>query len=703
LGSRADFSSTAGFVRLLFDDGTWTRYHGTVGALRQSSTSELTINRVSLDQYTEGVVPREMPASWHPAAVAAQAVAARSYAASEMAANKDNSYDICDTSSCQVYGGYQHVEGNGTLIWQDDPASIVGNSNEVLTYKGSPIFAQYSASNGGATADGGEPYLVGKVDPYDDAASGDPYLDVAGSVPVSTLANAYGLKSVSSIQITQRDGIGPWGGRVLEAKVIGTSYSGKTTSVPTDGFTLAYSIGAATNWFRFDTEAPLPQAPTALHAAPANAAATISWAAPSNALAAQVSGYRVSFGGHTVTTSAAARSFYAAPITLNSKEAITVTAVGATGLGMPASVSVQALAAPLGIVPMTPTPLFDTHDPTVTVNSTRPFTFNLSGHVPASATAVQLVVGVVGESTSGTLRVSTSGVQPTAVAAIAYSPGTYSAATVSVPLQPSTTLTFTPSAGSLGIVTSLMSYSSPTGAPISMITPTVVRASAIVPTGAGTSVSLSGVSGLSGTTTGVVVQVGGTAHASPGWLRVWGDSSTIAHVEQVAVSPASANVNTIIVPITATHRIRIAASTADLSGRVSVIGLVGTATGGHLETFPVEPTADSSNAAHPAVTVGKTPVTVRMAGVGQLPSTGIRAPLVLVTVHASAAGSLSVYPAGTPVPASSARVPNVTFAGSGSQTSTMLVPVGTGGALELVSSGPTVSVDLDSLGDITLS
>ena len=54
---------------------------------------------------------------------------------------------------------------------------LTGNANLVLRYQGQPVFAQYSASNGGATVDGGRPYLVGKADPYDSPASGDPYLD----------------------------------------------------------------------------------------------------------------------------------------------------------------------------------------------------------------------------------------------------------------------------------------------------------------------------------------------------------------------------------------------------------------------------------------------------------------------------------------------------------------------------------------------
>ncbi|MCW2494298.1 SpoIID/LytB domain-containing protein [Jatrophihabitans sp.] len=694
LPAKADFTSTAGFVRALFANGTWTRYHGSVGAVRTSSTSEETINRVSLDQYTQGVVPREMPASWRTAAVQAQAVAVRSYAKSEMAAHASSNYDICDTSSCQVYGGYQHIEANGDLIWQDDPAAIVGNQNQVLLYQGAPVFAQFSASNGGATVDGGKPYLVAKVDPYDDAASGDPYLDRPDSVPVSSVASSYGLKAISSIQITKRDGLGQWGGRVLTANVIGTTSSGASKTIATDGFTLSYALGAATDWFHFDLP-PLPAAPTSVKVAAGNAGATISWAAPANATAAGVSSYRISFGGHVVTTAASARSVYVAPIYQNARETVAVAAVGAAGAGASASVAVQGVPAPQGIVPITPLRLFNTGNPVVPVDPTHPFSYDLAGHLPSTATAAQLVVGVIHASQAGVLTVSTSGVVPSRVAAIAYSANDYAAATVSIPLVPSTTLVFTPSAGSVTVVAGAMSYSASTGGAVSMVAPTVLSSLSAVPTGAGATVSLATVPGIGATTRGVVLQVDGAARAKSGWLRIWGDSSTVPAVEQVAVAPGGANVNTIVVPVTSSLRLRWAASTASMSGRLTVIGLVG-ATGGRLETFPVNTTADNTNPTHPAVQVGTAAVTVPVT-VGQVLRAGAAHLLAEITVSARGAGSLYAYPAGGSRPA----VPNVVFSGAGSQTSTMLVTIGTGGAIALVSSVPGTTVSIDSLGYLT--
>jgi SpoIID/LytB domain protein len=248
LPARADFSSSSGVVRLYNSDQTSTDYRGTVGAIRNGA-GEQTINRLPMDSYVEGVVPRESPASWKPAALQAQAVAARSYAADEVRAHASSTYDICDNTNCQVYGGKTHYAATGAVLYTDDPAALTGNANEILTYGGVPILAQYSASNGGATADGGEPYLVAKTDPYDDTASGDPYLGWTKTVAASSVASHYGLASVSQIEITARDGFGQWGGRVAAGFVDGVTAGGVAQRIATTGPGLASALGVSSDFF----------------------------------------------------------------------------------------------------------------------------------------------------------------------------------------------------------------------------------------------------------------------------------------------------------------------------------------------------------------------------------------------------------------------------------------------------------------------
>ena len=67
---------------------------------------------------------------------------------------------MCDTTSCQVYGGYdaEHPASN---------AAIAATRGLALMYAGEPAFTQFASSSGGWTSAGSVPYLVAKEDPYD--------------------------------------------------------------------------------------------------------------------------------------------------------------------------------------------------------------------------------------------------------------------------------------------------------------------------------------------------------------------------------------------------------------------------------------------------------------------------------------------------------------------------------------------------------
>lgn len=250
-GPQVDVSSTAGFVRTYWTDGSSVDYRGSVGAVR-SGAGELTINRVSLEDYTAGVVPREMPASWAAAAVEAQAIAARTYGEYEREHPISSLYDICDSTMCQVYGGMTRYAADGTtVLWSEYQPAVTATAGQVLTYGGGAIFAQFSASNGGWTVAGGQPYLVAKADPYDNPSSGDPYLNLASSSSGARVAQSLGWQSVSLIQITARDGNGVWGGRVVTSTVVGVDASGSPASTTLTGYGLQSALGVPSNWLVF--------------------------------------------------------------------------------------------------------------------------------------------------------------------------------------------------------------------------------------------------------------------------------------------------------------------------------------------------------------------------------------------------------------------------------------------------------------------
>ena len=104
--------------------GTTRAYRG---ALRLSSNN--TVNVLGLDDYVQGVIPREMPTSWQPAAVRAQAVAARTYGVYDRDAHPTRYYDTCDTTSCQVYGGIGDEDSRGN-------AAATATAGKILRYSG---------------------------------------------------------------------------------------------------------------------------------------------------------------------------------------------------------------------------------------------------------------------------------------------------------------------------------------------------------------------------------------------------------------------------------------------------------------------------------------------------------------------------------------------------------------------------------------
>lgn len=222
------------------------------GALRSAATGEGshrdTVDVVRLDDYLRGVVPAEVPALWHGAAVRAQAVAARTYAAYERD-HASGHYDLCDTAACQVYLGRsaEHPASD---------AAVRATARTVLLHGGAPAFAQFSASNGGYASDGGFPYLPDQKDPYD-RWSGNPYRSWSVEVPDETFEAAWpALGDLETIAVTERDGNGNWGGRAVSVRMTGSD--GETT---VSGDTLRIVLGLRSTLFTLDaTASPRPSA-----------------------------------------------------------------------------------------------------------------------------------------------------------------------------------------------------------------------------------------------------------------------------------------------------------------------------------------------------------------------------------------------------------------------------------------------------------
>ena len=196
----------------------------------------VTVNKVSLEAYVQGVIPREMPASGHQAALRAPAIAARTYAAEEAGSSTNSRWNLCDTSSCQVYGGK-------SAEYPSTNTATAKTAGQIRTYHGKPAFTQFSASNGGWTAAGSAPYLVAKKDPYD-GWSGNSVHTWTTRVSDRAVEKAFPwLGNLTRITIVRRDGHGKWNGRVLDLRLTGTKDARSVS-----GDTFRSGLGLRSTW-----------------------------------------------------------------------------------------------------------------------------------------------------------------------------------------------------------------------------------------------------------------------------------------------------------------------------------------------------------------------------------------------------------------------------------------------------------------------
>lgn len=140
--------------------------------LDSSNTNLLVINSTPLETYLKGVIPHEMGANAPLEAMKAQAVTARTLAVKRVNKYNSDGYDITNTTSDQVYKGY---DATYFATSHNVSKAVEQTKGIVLTYKGSLIEGIYYSNNGGQTASDGfvwgsgnsTPYYVSKADTYD--------------------------------------------------------------------------------------------------------------------------------------------------------------------------------------------------------------------------------------------------------------------------------------------------------------------------------------------------------------------------------------------------------------------------------------------------------------------------------------------------------------------------------------------------------
>ncbi|HEU5001862.1 MAG TPA: SpoIID/LytB domain-containing protein [Actinomycetota bacterium] len=217
------------------------------GAGQGNTADQRTVNLVTTEDYLLGVVTSESPASWGSLGggqgmqeLEAQAVAARSYATAQ---NRYAYAKTCDTTACQVYGGRAVQDANGyrDVETANGVAAVMATAGQIVTLNGRAASAEFSSSSGGYSAGGTFPAVVDDGD----AVSLNPNHNWRVTMSVNAVQGAYpSVGGLTAITVTQRNGLGDFGGRVTQVQIQGTAGTATDTG---DGF--AAKLGLRSNWF----------------------------------------------------------------------------------------------------------------------------------------------------------------------------------------------------------------------------------------------------------------------------------------------------------------------------------------------------------------------------------------------------------------------------------------------------------------------
>ena len=156
------------------------------------------INELPLETYLEGVVPSEMPSSYHQEALKAQAVCARTYAWKQMEDSCLEKYgaDVDDSVNFQVYQNQAQAETT------DD--AVTCTKGQVMTHNGELIQAYYFSTSAGTTstdqiwgADSAAPYLKSVACRFD---QDQPWGSWKVDIPWEKLADSTALYNKGKLQ-----------------------------------------------------------------------------------------------------------------------------------------------------------------------------------------------------------------------------------------------------------------------------------------------------------------------------------------------------------------------------------------------------------------------------------------------------------------------------------------------------------------------
>jgi stage II sporulation protein D len=194
------------------------QYRGSLDLYPGSSGGVTVVNALPIDDYVQGVVASEVPASWAPAVLRAQAVTARTYALTTR--KTGDIFDQYPDTRSQMYRGV--VSETSTTN-----AAVRRTAGEIVTYRGAAATTFYFSTSGGRTENvensfvgaPPKPWLKSIADPYDDISPKHRWTVRMSNARMGALLGSPG--ALRRVEVLSR-GVSP---RVVRARIHGSNGS----------------------------------------------------------------------------------------------------------------------------------------------------------------------------------------------------------------------------------------------------------------------------------------------------------------------------------------------------------------------------------------------------------------------------------------------------------------------------------------------
>jgi len=212
------------------------------------------VRSLTLEEYVEGVVAAEMPASFHLEALKAQAVAARTYAYRRIARGEAHpahpeAHLSSDYSSGQAWVSWNEFLARfgpveGRLLQRRIQTAVRQTAGVIATYNSEPILAVYHSTSGGRTENSEHywsealPYLRSVSDPF---SADSPHHYSTAVFSFTELASRLEVDDARDIRVVERYP----SGRVKTLEAGGKWFSGRT---------VRQRLGLKSTWFSVEQE-----------------------------------------------------------------------------------------------------------------------------------------------------------------------------------------------------------------------------------------------------------------------------------------------------------------------------------------------------------------------------------------------------------------------------------------------------------------